>query len=146
MGRDRRKSIVHVLLFLAHVVGKLLAAVDKHNAIIVPVCLSAAHPPSGLLDPDEGPVHIIIGDESCLQTVAEKDTQLADTELVKYLRALIIRIDLGCLHSPVHPCKFLLCHGVCLLLGKYPQYNTWNQRKKQATSEKIGGKRIPGTR
>ena len=146
MCRDRRERVVHVFLFLTHVIGKLLAAVDKHNAIIVPVCLSAAHPPSGLLNPDEGPIHIIIGDKSCLQTVAEKDAQLADTKLVKYSRTLKVRIDFRRLHRPVHPCKFLLCHGVCLLLGKYPQYNTWNQRKKQATSEKIGGKSIPGTR
>ncbi len=115
MGRNRREGVVHVLLFLAHVVGKLLTLVHKHDAIIVPVCLSAAHPAPGLLDADKGPVDIVIGDESRLQAVTEKDAQIADPELVKDFCLLEVRIYLRCVHSSVHPCKFLLCHGVCLL-------------------------------
>ena len=115
MGRNRRQGVVHVLLFLAHIVGNLLALVNKDDTIIVPVCLPAAHPAPGFLDADKGPVDIVIGDESRLQAVTEKDAQIADPELVKDFCLLEVRIYLHCVHSPVHPCKFLLCHGVCLL-------------------------------
>ncbi len=144
MGRDRREGVVHLLLFLAHVVSKLPAAVDKHDAIIVPVRLSAAHPASGLLDTDESPVDIVIRDEFRLQSVAEIDAQLADAELVENLRLLEVCAVLRCFYRSVHSCKFLFCHGV-RLLRKYFYYNTWNRRKKQAITARNHGNGTPGS-
>ena len=115
MSGDFGKSLICLLLILTHIIGEFFSIMYKDDTEIVEVRLSAAHPAPGFLDADKGPVDIIIGDEPRLQAVTEKDAQIADPELVKDFCLLEVRIYLHCVHSPVHPCKFLLCHGVCLL-------------------------------
>ena len=90
---------VHGLLILGDVVADLLAVHQKDHAEIVEEGLAAAELAPDLLDPDEGSLHLRVGHGLYPEAVPVIDRESAHPQLVKALRALIIR----CQRRGVHP-------------------------------------------
>ena len=99
---DPGQCAVHGLFVLADHVGEFLAVADEHQTEILEGGLAAAELSVDLVDADEYPVKILIGEIFGAEALLEIDTQLTDLYLVKLLRGGEILSHFSAVHSAVY--------------------------------------------
>ena len=114
-GGDGGQGCVHGLLVFGQGVCHFLAVLYKDQAVIGKGGSAAAHAAIDLLDADEDPLQLVVGQKADLEPVPEVDPQSAHLHLVKLLRRFKIRVDRRAAHRSAETRKALFRHEGHLL-------------------------------